>query len=71
MPDLIDTPELRAKRLTAYRAGQYTMPAPPVYSGNWDEQAWMNWVRFDDRTISGFLPYYKTTFERRRSMVPA
>lgn len=36
-------PELIAK----YRAGQYRFAVPPVYCGNWDELAWINWVTFD------------------------
>lgn len=54
---LNDTPEMRRKRLRAYRAGQYTMQPPPVYSGNWDEEAWMNHVLFKDRNLNGFMPY--------------
>lgn len=29
-PHLIDTPELRARRLAAYQAGEYTFAPPPV-----------------------------------------
>lgn len=58
--ELTDSPELRTKRLNAYRAGKYRFNPPPVYSGNWDEQAWMNWVHFDDPGLTGFLPYIST-----------
>lgn len=54
---LIDTPELRAKRLEAYRAGDYRFSPPSVYHGNWSEEAWMNWVSFNDKSLTGFLPY--------------
>ena len=57
MDNLIDTRELRAKRAAAYHAGRYTFNPPPVYSGNWDMQAWCNWVRFEDESLNGFLPY--------------
>jgi hypothetical protein len=54
---LQDTPELRAARKAAYVAGRYTFTSPPVCPGGWDAQAWMNWVVFDDTTLTGFLPY--------------
>lgn len=56
-PTLQDTPEIRAKRAAAYAAGKYRFSPPPVYSGGWDAQAWMNWVHFDDPSLTGFLPY--------------
>lgn len=58
-PTLQDTPETRAKRAAAYDAGRYKLSPPPVYSGGWDRQAWMNWVVFDDPALTGFLPYIK------------
>lgn len=57
MATLTDTPELRRARDAAYEAGAYKFRAPPVYSGNWDRQAWQNWVTFDDAKLTGFLPY--------------
>ena len=57
---LVDTPALRAKRAAAYNAGLYSFNPPPVYSGNWSAQAWMNWVQFNDETLTGFLPYVDT-----------
>ena len=54
---LADTLEVRCARLRAYRAGAYRFRAPPVYSGYWDGEAWCNYVRFDDPTLTGFLPY--------------
>ena len=59
MKILIDTPELRQKRAIAYSAGKYTFNPPPVFSGNWDDQAWMNHVQFEDSSLTGFLPYRK------------
>lgn len=32
-------------KLKLYRAGQYAMPAPPAFTGNWGE---CEWVRFID-----------------------
>jgi len=60
MKTLIDSPELRAKRRAAYDAGRYRFSPPPVYSGGWDAQAWMNHVHFDDASLTGFLPYVNT-----------
>jgi len=57
MKFLTDTVSLRVKRLRAYRADQYTFSPPPVYCGNWDEQAWCNHVQFNDKALTGFLPY--------------
>lgn len=54
---LKDTPELRAKRSAAYDAGKYRFSLPPVFTGNWSREAWMNWVHFDDPELTGFLPY--------------
>lgn len=54
---LIDTPQLRARRAAAYHAGQCRFDTPPVYSGNWSVEAWCNWVRFNDESLNGFLPY--------------
>lgn len=56
---LKDTPEIRSRRKSAYLAGKYLFSPPPVYSGNWDDQAWMNWVVFTDPSLTGFLPYTK------------
>ncbi len=50
-----DTPEIRAARLAAYRAGEYTMHAPPVPTSRWTEQDWMNFVRFNDPALRGWL----------------
>jgi hypothetical protein len=55
-----DTMEIRVLRIRAYRAGQYKFNPPPVYSGNWDEEAWMNHVQFNDPDLTGFLPYDPT-----------
>jgi hypothetical protein len=48
---------LRYNRAVAYKAGQYKMQPPPVCTTRWDEEAWMNWVKFDNETLTGFLPY--------------
>lgn len=64
MKTLIDSPQLRKKRADAYRAGAYKFNPPPVYAGGWDSQAWMNWVQFDDPSLTGFLPYVKTVIIR-------
>ncbi len=56
-PALVDTPELRAKRLAAYRAGAYRFSPPPVCTFLWTVEAWMNHVYFTDSTLTGFLPY--------------
>lgn len=64
MKTLTDSPQLRAKRAAAYHAGRYKFSPPPVYSGNWDSQAWMNWVKFDDPALTGFLPYVATVIEK-------
>jgi hypothetical protein len=60
MKTLTDTPQLRAARYAAYSAGKYRFNPPPVCSANWDDQAWMNWVVFDDSSLTGFLPYTRT-----------
>lgn len=57
MKKLHDTPQLRAARIRAYNAGQYRFRVPDVYSGNWDAEAWHNWVTFNDSSLTGFLPY--------------
>jgi hypothetical protein len=54
---LTDTVELRAARIRAYRANQYAFSVPPVHTGGWDEEAWCNWVVFQDAALTGFLPY--------------
>jgi hypothetical protein len=54
----------RAARIRAYRANQYTFRVPPVYSGNWDEEAWCNFVTFKDPALNGFLPYNATAHKR-------
>lgn len=54
---LIDTPQLRAKRLEAYKAGQYRFSVPPVCTALWDDESWMNHVQFTDKKLTGFLPY--------------
>ena len=64
MRTLTDSPALRARRLAAYRAGAYQFTPPPVDSVGWDDQAWMNWVRFNDPELTGFLPYAPTTITR-------
>jgi hypothetical protein len=56
---LTDSPKLRALRLAAYRSDRYAFNPPPVYSGGWSEQAWMNWVHFENSELTGFLPYVK------------
>jgi len=48
---------LRYSRAQAYNAGQYKFQAPPVCTARWDSEAWMNWVQFDNETLTGFLPY--------------
>lgn len=62
MNTLIDSPALRARRAAAYNAGRYTFTPPPVCCASWDEQAWCNWVQFDNPALTGFLPYVKTVF---------
>lgn len=57
---LIDSPKVREKRSKAYRAGKYRFNPPPVYHGNWSEESWCNYVRFDDPALNGFLPYTDT-----------
>lgn len=57
MKTLVDSPELREKRLVAYRAGLYRFNVPPVCTVLWDVEAWCNWVQFNDKTLTGFLPY--------------
>jgi hypothetical protein len=57
--EIKDAPEIRAKRAAAYAAGKYRFSPPPVFSGNWDAEAWCNWVVFDDPDLNGFLPYTK------------
>ena len=57
MKTLQDTPEIRAKRAAAYRAGKYRFSPPPVCTTRWNDEAWMNWVVFDDSNLTGFLPY--------------
>ena len=52
-----DTTELRSARIRAYRANAYVMSVPPVCTTLWDEEAWINWVKFNDTTLTGFLPY--------------
>ncbi len=54
---------LRINRHTAYKAGQYKMHAPPVCTTRWDDEAWMNWVQFDNPELTGFLPYTNQTAE--------
>jgi hypothetical protein len=54
---------LRYSRAQAYNAGQYKMHAPPVCTTRWDPEAWMNWVQFDNETLTGFLPYTNQTVE--------
>ncbi len=56
---LKDTPELRNARAVAYCAGKYTFSVPPVTTVNWSDEAWMNWVQFNDPKLTGFLPYTK------------
>lgn len=48
---------LRINRHAAYKAGKYTFRAPDVCSVRWDDEAWMNWVQFDNPELTGFLPY--------------
>lgn len=31
-------------KLEAYKAGHYRFKAPPVYSGNWDDAAWVAYI---------------------------
>ncbi len=59
MKTLIDTPDLRAKRHAAYVAGKYKFNPPPVCTAMWDDQAWHNWVIFDNPKLTGFLQYQK------------
>jgi len=47
----------------AYKAGQYKFRAPDVCSARWDDEAWMNWVQFDNPELTGFLPYTNQTAE--------
>lgn len=56
--NLIDTPELRARRLAAYQAGLYTVGrmAFAGYTGFWSTHDWMNAVSFNDPTLTGILP---------------
>lgn len=46
--------EWRAARLAAYRAGAYVFRAPPVCTVRWNERDWCKFVRFTDRTLTGF-----------------
>jgi hypothetical protein len=39
--------EVPQELILKYHAGKYRFNPPPVYSGNWDELAWINWVVFD------------------------
>lgn len=59
MRTLPDSTALRKARAEAYKAGQWSCPAPPVYSGNWSVEAWCNYVHFNDPNLTGFLPYTK------------
>ncbi len=42
------TPE---QQLAMYRAGQYQMPAPPVFTGNWDEACWIKFIDRDGQWL--------------------
>ena len=50
---------LRYSRAIAYRNGQYKMHVPPVCTTGWNDEAWHNWVKFNNETLTGFLPYTK------------
>ena len=52
-----DSVELRADRIRAYHAGRCRFAPPPVYTGNWNEESWCNWVEFYDADLTGWLPY--------------
>ena len=54
---LSDTIAIRQARIKAYAAGEYTFSLPPVITRYWNEESWHNHVRFNDQSISGFLPY--------------
>ncbi len=54
---------LRINRRMAYKAGQYKFRAPDVCSVRWDDEAWMNWVQFDNPELTGFLPYTNQSAE--------
>ncbi len=54
---------LRINRHIAYKAGQYKFRAPDVYCARWDDEAWMNWVQFNNPELTGFLPYTNQTAE--------
>jgi len=54
---LTDSVETRVARIKAYRAGEYRCNVPPVCTALWDEEAWQNYVTFNDPAISGFIPY--------------
>lgn len=56
MKTLKDTPEIRAARLAAYKAGEYAFSVPPVCTAYWDETAWMNFVTFTNPELTGYLP---------------
>ena len=32
------------EKLYLYRAGKYVFSVPPVFSGNWDDAAWITWI---------------------------
>lgn len=55
---MIDTPEIRARRLAAYRAGQYVVGrnAFAGCTGLWGEHDWMNAVTFSEPELTGILP---------------
>jgi hypothetical protein len=50
---------LRYSRALAYKNGQYKMEPPPVCTTLWDDEAWHNWVQFNNQQLTGFLPYTK------------
>ena len=36
--------EVPLRYINRYRAGKYSFKTPPVYAGNWDELAWINYI---------------------------
>lgn len=46
-------PLTEEEKIALYRAGRYCFPAPPVYTGNWDEAAWIRFIDKEGRWLQG------------------